>query len=103
MSTVKAWHSAPEEKRCRYDISGKLLTPNCEVEQKCRDHVTFGETFCMRDHYYQLFDLEKNFGEKIFCDGNSGRKDPWEFLSTALDIERFKNLKLYYSSAEKYF
>jgi len=22
----------------------------------------------MRDHYYQLFDLEKNFGEKMFCD-----------------------------------
>ena len=25
----------------------------------------------MRDHYYQLFDLEKNFGEKMFCDRDS--------------------------------
>ena len=26
------WHDSPEEKRCYYDISGKLLTPNCEVK-----------------------------------------------------------------------
>jgi len=41
------------------------------VEQECRDYKTFGVINCMRDHYYQLFDLEKNFGEKRFCDRES--------------------------------
>ena len=39
----------------------------------------------MRDHYYQLFDLEKNFGEKRFCDGKSAEK-PHEQLAKALGI-----------------
>ena len=49
---------------------GNLLTPGCSVEPLCRNYTTFGETFCMRDHYYELWDLEKNFGEKTLCEDN---------------------------------
>ena len=52
---------------CQYDLAGNLLNPGCSVEKLCRDHETFGNTYCMRDHYYQLWDLEKNFGEKMMC------------------------------------
>ena len=50
-----------------YDEEGNSLNPGCTVEPLCRNFTTFGETSCMRDHYYQLWDLEKNFGEKTFC------------------------------------
>ena len=65
---------ADEKDQCRYNQAGDILNPQCSVEPACRDHTTWGQTFCMRDHYYQLFDLEKNFGEKTFCK-NSGNKN----------------------------
>ena len=37
------------------------------MELFSRDHTTWGKTFCVRDHYYQLWDLESNFGEKTQC------------------------------------
>ena len=40
---------------------------NCRIDAQCRDHTTWGKTFCVRDHYYQLWDLERNFGEKTLC------------------------------------
>ena len=43
----------------------------------------------MRDHYYQLFDLEKNFGEKRFCglDGSPEvNRNPYKTLSQALGV-----------------
>ena len=62
-----AWNVADDNKQCRYDFLGQLENKRCTVEPMCREHETWGETYCMRDHYYQLFDLEKNFGEKTFC------------------------------------
>ena len=53
--------------RCVYDEDGVSLNPSCTIEPLCRNYTTFGDTACMRDHYYQLWDLEKNFGEKTFC------------------------------------
>jgi len=40
----------------------------------------------MRDHYYQLWDLEANFGEKIKCDDSSRleSKNPNIALETAI-------------------
>ena len=65
------WLLAGEE-QCSYDVNGTSLNPGCSVEPKCRDFATFGQTFCMRDHYYELWDLEKNFGEKVVCDNEKG-------------------------------
>jgi len=48
----------------------------------------------MRDHYYQLFDLEKNFGEKMYCDKNKQlsngpyQKGMSEHLSDWLGVAR---------------
>jgi len=64
------WLNAEWPDRCSYDNEGNLLTPGCSVEPLCRNYTTFGETFCMRDHYYELWDLEKNFGEKTLCEDN---------------------------------
>ena len=63
------WMNASWGERCSYDEEGNLLPghENCTVEPLCRNTTTFGRTTCMRDHFYQLWDLEKNFGEKTFC------------------------------------
>lgn len=69
------WHANKETKRaCQYNDDGSKIDPDCEIEKLCRDHTTFGHTFCMRDHYYQLWDLEKNFGEKTLCDDTLSEK-----------------------------
>ena len=61
------WHDEVEESnKCNYDANGILQNPGCTVEPLCRDHESWGGTFCMRDHYYQLWDLEQNFGEVGF-------------------------------------
>lgn len=67
----KDWLQASFHDRCSYDESGKLINQGCSVEPLCRNHTTFGVTRCMRDHYYQLWDLESNFGEKVECDDSS--------------------------------
>ena len=72
--TGSLFNSAQENKQCRYNDAGDILNAQCTAEPQCRDHTTWGQTFCMRDHYYQLFDLEKNFGEKTLCK-NSGNKN----------------------------
>ena len=81
------WDQAAEKDKCRYNEQGVLLTPNCRVEPFCRPHSTWGMKFCMRDHYYQLFDLEKNFGEKRFCglgrNQVTSKQGPYEALSAA--------------------
>ena len=90
----KEWHNAAPADRCNYDNDGKLLNPGCTVEPLCRRHTTFGQTFCMRDHYYQLFDLETNFGEKMFCDASSNAKiDPYLELSNALGVDARGNFE----------
>ena len=83
------WYNASEDDRCNYDVTdGNLLNPGCTVEPDCRPHKTFGETFCMRDHYYQLFDLEKNFGEKRFCEKSISEAGVNEELTDALGVRR---------------
>jgi len=72
--TGSIFGAAKENKQCRYNEAGDILNAQCTAEPQCRDHTTWGQTFCMRDHYYQLFDLEKNFGEKTLCK-NSGNKN----------------------------
>jgi len=62
------------ETGCHYSESGELLTPGCTVEPLCRNSTSFGTQYCMRDHYYQLWDLETNFGEKMLCDEKQNRK-----------------------------
>ena len=66
-----AWLTAGED-ACSYDLEGNPTTEGCSVEPQCRDFSTFGQTFCMRDHYYELWDLEVNFGEKVMCDNSKG-------------------------------
>ena len=63
-----AWLRADWGARCSYDENGNSLNPSCTVEPDCRNTTTFGRKTCMRDHFYQLWDLEKNFGEKVLCD-----------------------------------
>jgi len=46
----------------------------------------------MRDHFYQLFDLEKNFGEKILCGEPVGRLDPYGDLGNALGLRKDRGL-----------
>ena len=50
---------------------------------------------CVRDHYFELFDLEKNFGEKRFCPaerrtfpGYNKKIEPWKELSEALNLKK---------------
>ena len=87
------WLAASPEERCEYDLSGNLLTPDCTVEKLCRNHKSFGAVTCVRDHYFELFDLEKNFGEKRFCPketrtfpGVSKKFMPWQSLADAMDL-----------------
>ena len=61
------WEGADESERCIYDPLGVAQNPTCTVEQLCRQHTSWGNTYCLRDHYYQLWDLEQNFGEKMLC------------------------------------
>ena len=61
------WDNAEESDRCIYDPLGVAQNPTCTVEQLCRHHTSWGNTYCLRDHYYQLWDLEQNFGEKMLC------------------------------------
>ena len=61
------WDNADESDRCIYDPLGVAQNPTCTVEQLCRHHTSWGNTYCLRDHYYQLWDLEQNFGEKMLC------------------------------------
>ena len=62
------WEGADESQRCTYDPLGVAQNPNtCTVEPLCRQHTSWGNTYCLRDHYYQLWDLEQNFGEKMLC------------------------------------
>ena len=63
------WWDADEAEQCNYDFNGILQNPGCKQEQLCRDHASWGQTSCMRDHYYQLWDLEQNFGEVSFLIG----------------------------------
>ena len=80
------WHKASETERCNYNKNGKLVNPGCTVEPLCRKHTSFGETYCMRDHYYQLFDLETNFGEKMFCEESNSDTEAYSELSGALGL-----------------
>ena len=83
------WLEAAPADRCNYSVTdGTLLNPGCTVEPACRRYNTFGNTICMRDHYFQLFDLEKNFGEKMFCDETEGTSDVNSELSGALGAGR---------------
>ena len=97
-----AWLAADWGQKCSYDEEGNSLNPGCTVEPMCRNYTTFGgysgnedpnirKTTCMRDHYYQLWDLEKNFGEKVFCSDKSSnpRLNANFELEQALGIERF--------------
>lgn len=71
----KPWNKqATLADRCWYDDEGNSMNPSCTIEPLCRNHTTFdaaekGPT-CMRDHFYQLWDLERNFGEKVFCENS---------------------------------
>ena len=66
---------------CNVTLQGTLTNPGCTVEPQCRDFSTFGQTFCMRDHYYELWDLEKNFGEKVMCENNGYDKNKNENIA----------------------
>ena len=85
----KLWLAAQEKDQCVYDVFGVLQNDKCKVEPDCRDHTTWGETFCMRDHYYQLFDLERNFGEKTMCndDGPKAKNPNLELEAAMLGAE----------------
>ena len=94
------WRNAKLEDQCDYDLEGNLITPNCKVEKMCRDHKSFGTTTCVRDHYFELFDIEKNFGEKRFCGEDTvrfkgGWKDykPWKHLQIAMGLQRSSDLR----------
>lgn len=70
-------------------------TPGCTVEKMCRDHKSFGVVTCVRDFYFELFDLEKNFGEKRFCPVEDFKFpnynklfQPWSEISGALDLRK---------------
>ena len=69
------WLDADWDERCSYATDGTSLNPKCSIEPLCRNHTTFGVTSCMRDHYYQLWDLEKNFGEKMSCAADRSEDD----------------------------
>ena len=79
-----AWLSGDWNTRCSYDEEGSALNPGCTIEPDCRNTTTFGHKTCMRDHYYQLWDLEKNFGEKVMCDNDSTNPK----LNANLDLEQ---------------
>merc|ERR1711933_80765 len=67
-----AWLSGDWNTRCSYDDEGNAINPDtCTIEPDCRNTTTFGHKTCMRDHFYQLWDLEKNFGEKVMCDNSN--------------------------------
>lgn len=75
-------------------IFTKNETPDCTVEKLCRPHKSFGLTACLRDFYFELFDLEKNFGEKRFCPvgdfrfpGVKKKFKPYKDISDALGVE----------------
>ena len=117
-----AWLAADPKDRCEYDLEGNLLnrvkiflnfisyfskkciktrllspknkTPDCTVEKLCRPHKSFGLTACLRDFYFELFDLEKNFGEKRFCPvedfrfpGVKKKFKPYKDISDALGVQ----------------
>ena len=75
-------------------IFTKTETPGCTVEKLCRPHKSFGLTACLRDFYFELFDLQKNFGEKRFCPvehfkfpGNKKTFKPYKDISDALGVQ----------------
>ena len=84
-----SWLQASDAKRCTYDEhSGEKLNPQCTIEPQCRFSTTFGKSYCMRDHYYQLWDLEKNFGEKILCNESTRKSTAYGALAHALEVGR---------------
>ena len=64
----------------------------------CREYKTWGDIYCMRDHYYQLFDLEKNFGEKIFCQ-NVNSDNPNLKLESAIFGSRSQSTQAFEAAA----
>ena len=82
------WLEANPEDRCTYDLEGNLENPGCSIEPDCRNFTTFGLTNCMRDHYYQLYDLELNFGEKMSCHEQVPNESQFWFKTPSMKLTK---------------